>query len=67
MNEIYLHVMEGRTNARSATLKPRNHIYFGEDEPLYKVGVPTISLVPGDSVSIDDQTDKEYFAFRNAA
>jgi hypothetical protein len=28
------------------TLRPVNDIYFGEGEPLYRVGIPTISLVP---------------------
>ncbi len=32
---------------RSVTLRPRNSIYFGEGQPLYQVGIPTISLVPG--------------------
>lgn len=47
MNQIYLNAMSGRLKARSVTLRPRNGIYFGEGQPLYQVGIPTISLVPG--------------------
>lgn len=47
MDEIYLSALEERTKVRSVTLRPHNHIYFGEGQPLYKVGIPTISLVPG--------------------
>jgi hypothetical protein len=47
MNQIYLDAMRLRLKARSITLRPRNGIYFGEGQPLYQVGIPTISLVPG--------------------
>lgn len=29
------------------TLKPKNLVYFGEGQPMYIAGIPTISLVPG--------------------
>lgn len=45
MDQIYLKALEGRTKIRTVTLRPRNNIYFGEGEPLFQVGIPTISLV----------------------
>ena len=47
MDEIYLRALKSRTRVRSVTLRPRNSIYFGEGQPLYQAGIPTISLVPG--------------------
>lgn len=45
MDEIYMKAIEGRTKIRTITLKPRNNIYFGEGQPLFQVGIPTIYLV----------------------
>jgi hypothetical protein len=45
MDEIYLKALEGRRKIRTVTLRPRNNIYFGEGQPLFQVGIPTISLV----------------------
>ncbi|WP_459478918.1 zinc-binding metallopeptidase family protein [Clostridium saccharoperbutylacetonicum] len=45
MDQIYLKALEGREKIRTITLKPRNNIYFGEGQPLFQVGIPTISLV----------------------
>jgi hypothetical protein len=47
MDQIYLNSLSQRVKARSVTLRPHNGIYFGEGQPLYQVGIPTISLVPG--------------------
>jgi len=32
--------------ARAHHLAPANDTYFGEGEPLFRAGIPTISLVP---------------------
>ncbi|WP_160686617.1 hypothetical protein [Clostridium sp. C2-6-12] len=45
MDQIYLKALEGRKKIRTVTLRPRNNIYFGEGQPLFQVGIPTISLV----------------------
>lgn len=45
MDQIYLRALEGRQKIRTVTLRPRNNIYFGEGQPLFQVGIPTISLV----------------------
>ena len=47
LNNIYLKALEGRLNCKTLTLKPKNLIYFGEGQPMYMAGIPTISLVPG--------------------
>ena len=47
MEDIYLRALKNRATVRSVTLRPRNSIYFGEGQPLYQAGIPTISLVPG--------------------
>ena len=45
MDRVYLKALEGRKKIRTVTLRPRNNIYFGEGQPLFQVGIPTISLV----------------------
>lgn len=45
MERVYCDAAADRTKIRSVTLKP-GKFYFGEGEPLYEVGIPTISLVP---------------------
>ncbi|MTG98756.1 MULTISPECIES: hypothetical protein [Myroides] len=46
MDAIYLKALEARNKVRTMTLRPHNTFYFGEGQPLYQVGIPTISLVP---------------------
>jgi len=46
MDELYLQAVEGRTKVRSVTLRPKSTVYFGEGQPLYKAGIPTVSLIP---------------------
>lgn len=46
MDELYRQSLEGRTKVRSITLRPKSTIYFGEGQPLYKAGIPTVSLIP---------------------
>lgn len=45
MEKVYRDAVTDRTKIRSVTLKP-GKFYFGEGEPLYQAGIPTISLVP---------------------
>jgi len=47
LNSIYLKALNGRKNVKTMTLKPKNFVYFGEGQPMYMSGIPTISLVPG--------------------
>ncbi len=46
MDELYREALEGRTKVRSITLRPKSTIYFGEGQPLYMAGIPTVSLIP---------------------
>jgi hypothetical protein len=46
MNRIYTESLEKRTKLRTVILDPAHSRYFGEGEPLYRAGIPTISLVP---------------------
>jgi len=45
MADIYTKASAGRTKGRPVLLKPAR-MYFGEGEPLHKVGIPTLSMVP---------------------
>ncbi|MDD3946878.1 MAG: hypothetical protein PHI19_03470 [Clostridia bacterium] len=47
LNKLYLDCLKERKNVKTMTLKPKNFVYFGEGQPLYLVGIPTISLCPG--------------------
>ncbi|MNI47181.1 hypothetical protein D3C73_1016810 [compost metagenome] len=62
MNRIYLDSLSGRSMVRSITLRPKSSIYFGEGQPLYNAGIPTISLIPAPdylcAVGQDGQLDK---------
>ncbi|WP_044877075.1 hypothetical protein [Paenibacillus sp. IHBB 10380] len=46
MDELYRASLSGRTKVRSITLQPKSSIYFGEGQPLYMAGIPTVSLIP---------------------
>lgn len=46
MQQILVESIGNRTKLRIVTLNPARSRYFGEGEPLYKAGIPTISLVP---------------------
>jgi hypothetical protein len=46
LDRVYVDKRRKGTLRRTMTLRPVNDIYFGEGEPLYRVGIPTISLVP---------------------
>lgn len=49
LDEIYYEALEGRDNVRTVTYRGCNILHFGEGQPLFDVGIPTISLVPGPS------------------
>jgi hypothetical protein len=44
--DIYRESARGRTMARQVLLRPMTDIYFGEGQPLFQEGVPTLSLIP---------------------
>ena len=46
LDRIYLERRRTGALKRTMTLRPINDIYFGEGEPLYRFGIPTISLIP---------------------
>lgn len=46
LDQIYMDCLQGRSKVRSITFKPKSNIYFGEGQPLYNAGIPTISLIP---------------------
>lgn len=49
VDEIYYKALEGRDNVRTITYRGCNALHFGEGQPLFDVGIPTIALVPGPS------------------
>lgn len=49
VDEIYYQALEGRDNVRTITYRGCNALHFGEGQPLFDVGIPTIALVPGPS------------------
>ncbi len=44
LDAVYMKAIENRKKIRTITLRPHNGFYFGEGEPLFKAGIPTISL-----------------------
>lgn len=46
MQELYTKAVRDRQTIRSLTLQPVNNLYFGEGQPLFDQGIPTISLIP---------------------
>lgn len=47
MEQIYLEAVADRTKLRSLTLSPRiGKVFFGEGQPLFMAGIPSISLIP---------------------
>lgn len=49
LDEIYYQALEGRDKVRTVTYRGCNVLHFGEGQPLFNVGIPTISIVPGPS------------------
>ncbi|MES2821398.1 MAG: hypothetical protein V4812_20685 [Pseudomonadota bacterium] len=47
MEQIYREAVAGRSKLRSLTLSPRTgKVFFGEGQPLFLAGIPSISLIP---------------------
>jgi hypothetical protein len=46
MQDVYQAAVKGRTKLRSLVVEPRNGFFLGEGEPLFDVGIPSISLCP---------------------
>ena len=46
LDRIYIEALAQRTKTRTMTLKPIDGVYLGEGQPLFHVGIPTISLIP---------------------
>jgi hypothetical protein len=46
MQAIYREAVQGRRKLRSLVVEPRNGFFFGEAEPLFDAGIPSISLCP---------------------
>lgn len=47
MANIYMEQLKDRKHTKTITLCPKNMIHFGEGQPIYKKGIPSISLCPG--------------------
>jgi hypothetical protein len=47
MAEIYLDAIKDRTQTKTLVLRPKNMVHFGEGQPIWKVGIPSIALCPG--------------------
>lgn len=46
MDRIWRDALVGRRKLRTLTLTPRNGVFFGEGEPLFRVGIPGVALCP---------------------
>lgn len=47
MADIYLDAIKDRRFTKTLLLQPKNLVHFGEGQPIYKKGIPSISLCPG--------------------
>ncbi len=47
MAELYKEAIKDRVHAKTLILQPKNLVHFGEGQPIYKKGIPSISLCPG--------------------
>lgn len=47
MAKLYLEQLEGRKHTKTLLLRPKNLVHFGEGQPIYKKGIPSVSLCPG--------------------
>jgi hypothetical protein len=45
LHGIYAAALAGRTMTRSIVIKPMSDIYFGEGQPMFQAGIPTLSLI----------------------
>lgn len=47
MSNLYLDALKGREHTRTLMLRPKNMVHFGEGQPIWKKGIPSIGLCPG--------------------
>ncbi len=47
MAKLYLEQLEGRKHTKTLLLRPKNMVHFGEGQPIYKKGIPSVALCPG--------------------
>lgn len=47
VTDIYVSCLKDRKLTKTLMLRPKNLIHFGEGQPIYKKGIPSISLCPG--------------------
>ncbi|MFA6866817.1 MAG: hypothetical protein WCR54_04800 [Clostridia bacterium] len=47
MSRMYIDCIKDRKYVKALMLRPKNMVHFGEGQPIYKKGIPSISLCPG--------------------
>jgi hypothetical protein len=47
MAQLYTDCLQTRKLTRTLLLRPKNMIHFGEGQPIYKKGIPSVALCPG--------------------
>ena len=57
MKDIYMEAVQGRQYTKTLCLRPKNLVHFGEGQPIYKKGIPSISLCPGPDYLCNDADD----------
>lgn len=55
--ELYKSALADRKLCKTLILRPKNLVHFGEGQPMYRVGIPTISLCPGPDYLCNDAPD----------
>ena len=57
MKDIYIEAVQGRKYTKTLVLRPKNFVHFGEGQPIYKKGIPDLSLCPGPDYLCNDADD----------
>lgn len=57
MAELYKEAIKDRKMTRTLLLQPKNLVHFGEGQPIYKKGIPSISLCPGPDYLCNNAAD----------
>ena len=57
MKDIYIEAVQGRKYTKTLVLRPKNFVHFGEGQPIYKKGIPDLSLCPGPDYLCNDAND----------
>ena len=52
-----MEAVQGRQYTKTLCLRPKNLVHFGEGQPIYKKGIPSISLCPGPDYLCNDADD----------